>query len=409
MKHYLLPILLGTCLAAGLCACAAKTDIPASPAETAAPQTEAVTEAAAETAVETVTEAVSEAETGSLIGMANPMVPVDTMAFEEQLGFDIRGDQIDPDAKCFIINGKMAHITWTQKNVNNEDVEFVLRATKDAELAPAMHGIYDSRMSEPVTNEVPLSDTKTVSITFTEAQTEKYGIYTWKDGQIYYSLTFNKDMSQMALAEILDRVMDACRIRLHNEHVVPVGGITELKDCIVNARFDKNEITCSTPKEGGSGSVYRMNCECYEEELFDVVEIKLLQEGDTITVEDDQVIEIRSLKKDANGGDVVINGGIDSEDGLVLSPGEGGTYHVRGLDDCPSYHFLGRKEFELAKNVVLTDTADIENRCPEKKVEGDEAVVKHILENDYIDPPARGCRICLEGETITEIEISYVP
>lgn len=388
-------ILTAASLVFGLAACA-KT--PAAET-TAAPETVEETTAAAEAAAETEA---APAEKEGFVGMANPMVEADSTAIGEQLDIHVDAGQIDPDAKCFIISKKLAHIVWTQKNVNNEDVEFTLRATKDAELAPTMHGIHDSNMSEPVITEVPLTDTKMLELTFTEAKTEKYGIYTWKDGQIFYSLTYNKDMSQMALSEILDRVMDATGIRWHKEHITALPGITELDNCMVNAYFDKTKISC----ENG---VYTAEFECYEKELFDMVEIHLMQEGDTITIEDDEVIEIHKIDRNAKDGHIVINGGIDFEDGLELAPGDGGTYVVFGLDDCPSYHFIGKKVLELAKDVALTDTADIENKCVEKKVEGDEAVVKHLQENAYIDPPARGCMICIDGGKVVEIQISYVP
>ena len=205
-----------------------------------------------------------------------------------------------------------------------------------------------------------------------------------------------------SLAEVLDRVMDVTGIRWHKEHIPALPGITELDNCMVNAYFDKTKIK----HENG---VYSAEFECYEKELFDMVEIHLMQEGDTITIEDDQVIEIKKIEKNGNNGHIVINGGVDFEDGLVLAPGDGGTYFVFGLDDCPSYHFIGKKELELAKDVALTDTADIENKCVEKKVEGDEAVVKHLQENAYIDPPARGCMICIDGGKVVEVRISYVP
>ena len=321
-------ILTAASLVFGLAACA---KAPA-PVTTAAPETVEETTAAATEAAQTEA---APAEKEGFVGMANPMVEADSTAIGEQLDIHIDAGQIDPDAKCFIISKKLAHIVWTQKNVNNEDVEFVLRATKDAELAPTMHGIHDSNMSEPVVMEVPLSDTKMLELAFTEAKTEKYGIYTWKDGQIFYSLTYNKDMSQMALAEIMDRVMDATGIRWHKEHITALPGITELDNCMVNAYFDKTKIK----HENG---VYTAEFECYEKELFDMVEIHLMQVGDTITVEDDQVIEIKKIEKNGGNGHIVINGGVDFEDGLVLAPGDGGTYFVFGLDDCPSYHFIGK-------------------------------------------------------------------
>lgn len=413
MKH-LLKLIITVCLVFCLTACGENREPAAAPAaenaaETAAVQTTAAPAAteAQTTAAPAATEAQTEASAAATTavpsaGMANPMVEADSTAIGEQLGIHIDAGQIDPGAKCFIIGGKLAHIVWTQKNVNNEDVELVLRATKDAELAPAMHGIHDADMSEPVVTEVPLTEEKQLELTFTEAKTEKVGIYTWKDGQIFYSLTYDGDMSQMALAEILDSIVLATGIRYHKENITALPGISELSDCIVNAYFDKTQIR----NENG---VYIMKCECYEEEYFDMVEIHLMQEGDTITVDGDEVIEIRTIERRSDSGDIVLNGGIDSADGVVLSPAGGGTYRVRGWDDCPSYRFLDEKEFELLKDVVLTDTADIDNRCVEKKAEGDEAVVKHIMDNEYIDPPARGCRIRLEGGKIAEIAISYVP
>ena len=104
--------------------------------ETAAPET-----AAPETAAETVAE--TKAETEQMAGLANPMVEIsDPAEFEKQLGIHIDPKEITNEYKMFIIDGKLAHVVWTQKNVENEDVELVLRATKDPEIAPTMHGIF---------------------------------------------------------------------------------------------------------------------------------------------------------------------------------------------------------------------------------------------------------------------------
>ncbi|MDO4938925.1 MAG: hypothetical protein Q4E54_03090, partial [Lachnospiraceae bacterium] len=170
-------------------ACAKKDTAEPAAAEPAA---EAVLEPAAETPAETsadtVTEAVKEEEP---VGLANPMVGItDPAEFENQLGIAIDPAQIVYDTKLFIINKDLAHIAWTQKNVNDEDVDFTLRATKNAELGPNCHGIQGELTK---LNDIEIQGAQG-PVTITVSEQGGYTVYTWKVGDTYYSLTYNNDM-----------------------------------------------------------------------------------------------------------------------------------------------------------------------------------------------------------------------
>ena len=394
-------IVLVMSLAAGLSACAANgtTETAAETvAEIKAAETEAAkTEPAAET--EAVTEAAGNKAEG-FVGMPNPMVPVEGFPeFKEQLGITVYADRIDPDAKCFIIAGNLADIQWTQENVNGEATKLDLRATKDAELAPAMHGIYDANLPAPTVSVVPLTDDKNLELSFTESS-EGTGIYTWKDGQIFWSLTFGKGFSQMTISAVLDRIMDATGIRWHKENLKALVGITEADNCTVPAVFDKTQIL----EENG---VYRVKCDLYEEELFDAVEVSLMQVGDKMTIQGDTVIDITSLEE--GDGGIIVNGGVDNGGFLLVGAG-GGTYKVREASDAATYRLIETKELPFDKNILLTDKADYNNSFTEKKIEGDANVAKHIRESEYIYPGALGSTtVSIDNGKIIDIKIVYVP
>ena len=401
-------VILAIMIAASLCACAGKAAPKEASSGTEAAQTTAAQTAAAQTTAAPETTASAEAESAEAeeperisAGMPNPVVEVeDCSIYEDKLGIYIDPSVITENYKAFIIAGNLASIVWTQENGNGEETEFCLRATRDAEVAKTMHGIYDADMSEPVTTTVPLTDENDIDITFMKANTEDFGIYTWKDGQIFYSMTYDKEMSQMALSEILDRVMDAARIRYHKHVVSALPGSESFDDCIMPVSFEKEGIT---EKDGK----YFLECEVFEEEYFDMVEIHLLQPGDSIVISGDEVYEIETLERDASG-DLVINGGIENG-GVSLAPGEGGTYVMHGPDDIKSYRNRGKHTFEVSEDVVFTDTADIEHGMEEKVFKGIDETRKHLAEADYFTTFFYSTSVRTENGVIAEIREVYVP
>ena len=360
--------------------------------ETAAPET-----AAPETTAETVAE--TKAETEQMAGLANPMVEIsDPAEFEKQLGIHIDPKEITNEYKMFIIDGKLAHVVWTQKNVENEDVELVLRATKDPEIAPTMHGIFGS-ISEPavITDEKgePFPELKQMTC-------DNYTIYTWKIGDTFYSLTYDKGMSGNAMSSVLDCVAFAIGAMRMTKDVLPLPVNVDAKniaDGIYKVFVEKDGIR----EENGK---YIMACEVYTEELFDAVELTALKPGDTVAVGGNR-IEVRTAE-DKNG-EILINGGDEGEGGCTFSPAENGTFVYRGPDDIASYHNYGKTKLEMAENVVLTDTSDIDNGCKEEVVKGAPEVARYLASSTYARLSPSSGNIRVEKGKVVEIKTWYTP
>ena len=340
-----------------------------------------------------------ETEPEHMAGMPNPMVEVDgSEDFRKELGIYINPSCFTDEYKCFIINKKLAHVTWTQKNTNGEDVEFTLRATTFADEAPMMHGIYGDH-KEISNKEVKLNDAKSMMVKY--EQSGEYGIYSFNDDGIYYTLTFDKPMSEAELSEVWDNVMSATAIPLHKSHVEPMLPEKFETDAIYPVSFDKKKDF----KKNEDGS-YTLSCDVFYEEYFDMVDLHLLHKGNTITVGGEDFV-IESIDMDSPDG-CLINGGFD-QGGVTLVPAGGGTYRAKEDNDMMSYTEIGIKEFPVSKDIVLTDTADYNNIGTEKVIEGADKVLKHLQENDYLNPTFASTTICLEGGTVTEMNIAYRP
>ncbi len=368
-------------------------------------ETQAVTEAAAqEAATEEVTETAAQPETEAVkeepVGMINPMVEIDDdKEFESQLGIKIDTKQIMAKTKLFIINKNLAHITWTQPNVENEEVEFTLRATKNAELGPTCHGIQGELTK---INDIEIQGVNG-PVTITVSSQGNYTIYTWKVGDTFYSLTYDKSMSQMAMAEVLDQVMFATGTMAWTKSVVPLPyevDVDNIADGIYTVLVEKDGIKEADGK-------YTMDCEVYAKELFDVVDVHTLNPGDTVTIGGDMVVTVDTVEE--KDGEIIINGGDEGDGGCILSPGEGGTYFYRGFNDHPSFSYIGKVTVEIADDVVLTDTSNIEDGCKEVVVTGAKDVADYLAKSVYARlTPASGS-IRTENKKVVEIKTWYTP
>lgn len=152
----------------------------------------------------------------SFAGMPNPIKEIkDEDEFEDDLGIEIDIDALK-DLKPYmrIIGKDVGEVSFVLENVNAEPINWTFRFTKNGRLGKspeAFSGVYDADMSKPVVTEVPLGDGKSVSIKYIMAKREKYHLYFWRIGDVYYSLSVNGDFSQMQFAAVMDRLMEVCK------------------------------------------------------------------------------------------------------------------------------------------------------------------------------------------------------
>lgn len=143
--------------------------------------------------------------------MVNPIENIsDDAEYEKQLGIRWDTSFLSDDIKKSIIGKKVAQASYYIKNTEGEDVEIVLRGTKDAsvEKSPVelLAGIYSQDLSEA--NEVDVTaDNSTITFLIFKAPDENMGIEYFNYDDVYYTITYGTSLSQMTIAEINDSVL----------------------------------------------------------------------------------------------------------------------------------------------------------------------------------------------------------
>lgn len=103
--------------------------------------------------------------------------------------------------------------------------------------------------------------------------------------------------------------------------------------------------------------VMQMQVTVYDYDLYDMVDISLLQVGDTILIRQEQV-EITALEWNEAGG-VVINGGLDVG-GYELRTDEDGVFYEIGYSDVKSWYALGEITVPVSPDFQYTDSSDLD-------------------------------------------------
>ncbi|MCC8103749.1 MAG: hypothetical protein LIP11_16370 [Clostridiales bacterium] len=103
----------------------------------------------------------------------------------------------------------------------------------------------------------------------------------------------------------------------------------------------------------------RLRMDVYDRELFDLVDISLLEEGDTICL-GGVCVTVEALERDEEGA-VIINGGLESEGGHVLITDEDTVYYEEDAAGYPNYVKIGELDLALDDNFTFVDDSGDEN------------------------------------------------
>lgn len=121
--------------------------------------------------------------------------------------------------------------------------------------------------------------------------------------------------------------------------------VNNLTDCAFQASFDSSDVYLN---DDGALVVDLKIWDC---EFYDMVDISMLQVGDIIVMNQEEVI-IESLEN--SDGEVMINGGID-EDGYTLMTEDTGVYFAVGFNDAKTYSKVGEATVKVGQEFVYTD------------------------------------------------------
>lgn len=140
---------------------------------------------------------------------------------------------------------------------------------------------------------------------------------------------------------------------------------------------------------------------CYSDCVYDAVDISQLKEGDTL-IASNGTLTVETIE-DSNGY-LNINGGLE-EGGATLKSNDGGTYVEQLLDDYIYKEELGEREYPLSKDVVLTDSSDLES--DPVVYTGLEEVEKALQDIGVFN--VYNTTIVVENGEVIEINLVYCP
>ena len=175
--------------------------------------------------------------------------------------------------------------------------------------------------------------------------------------------------------------------------------VNALPDGQYPVTFDRGDIL------SGATGTYMNAVHIYSMDVYDIVDVNTLTAGDTLVVSGEAIPVTSVERSDSN---VLVNGGLDGEDGVVLGPIDENTngYRVWLESDMATFTELGVTTLVLGDNAVFNDSWNID--ADPVKV-GYDGIVAAITgsENDYFNQYNTTIRV--EDGKVVEINRVYVP
>jgi len=169
-----------------------------------------------------------------------------------------------------------------------------------------------------------------------------------------------------------------------------------LNNCTVSVSIDKGNIYMDD-----TGTM-RIMFTVYTYDLYDMVDIAALKEGDSINILGENV-ELSSIERRDNGN-VIINGGLDVG-GHELRTDESGVFYEVGYNDTKSYYAIGEADFGVSPDFVFTDGFDFDNP-PVTYYAGDLLTENNGIFHHFVP---HNTKIVIENGEIIAMERVYMP
>ena len=127
--------------------------------------------------------------------------------------------------------------------------------------------------------------------------------------------------------------------------------LNQLDNCTVAVSFEEGDAYVDDT------GIMRLDATVYTYDLYDMVDISLLEEGDTIVIRN-QEVEVTTLERTERGL-VIINGG-EENGGYDLFTDDSGVYYEMGFNDTKAYYPLGEATIRVSVDFNFYDNSDIE-------------------------------------------------
>lgn len=147
--------------------------------------------------------------------------------------------------------------------------------------------------------------------------------------------------------------------------------------------------------------ILQMDVTIYTYDKYDMVDIAMLEVGDTIVGYAGEV-EVTSVERN-EAGTIFINGGLEAG-GFDLVTEENGVFFETGFNDAKNWYEVGTAKLRVSADMVGSDNADPE-RGEVTFYPGD--LLNDAIENFHFTPHNTTVRV--EGGQIVEMNRRYVP
>ena len=176
---------------------------------------------------------------------------------------------------------------------------------------------------------------------------------------------------------------------------LPDTTMDDLNDAIFHISLEKGD--AYVDDEG----ILQMDVTVYSYDKYDLVDVSMLEVGDTIVRWSGEVEVISKEQNDA--GMISINGGLE-EGGFDLVTDDDGVYYEIGFDDAKNWYEVGTATLRVSADMVGIDNADLE-LGEVIFYPGD--LLTDAIENFHFTP--HNTTIRTEGGQVVELERRYVP
>ena len=173
--------------------------------------------------------------------------------------------------------------------------------------------------------------------------------------------------------------------------------LQELKECTVAVSLEEGDVYVDDMGE------ILMNVKVYVYDLYDMVDMSLLKEGDSIVILEEK-IEVTSIERNEFGS-VILNGGLDHM-GYEFWTDEDGVFYQIGYSDAKSYYPIGEATLKVSSDFEFKDNMDID--YGEKIYDAEDFLKADSEILYYFNPNSTSIVINGDGEVIAMNRI-YTP
>lgn len=174
--------------------------------------------------------------------------------------------------------------------------------------------------------------------------------------------------------------------------------LNNIKDCTLSISIENGDLYATE----ADTTKYAIKVKVYDYELFDLVDVSLLEIGSIIAINKEEV-EIFSIERNELGT-VIINGGLDVG-GYELATNGYGVFYSVGYSDVKAYYEIGEVELELAPKFTYIDASDLDSE--EKKYTIEDLSTKDGF-IEYNGTP-HNTSIVVENGIVTSMKRVYIP